>query len=101
MQKRLFHFFEVLVSPDASEKFSHYLCNWIFTNLCLFKDRHYFAGGYPNNAGPYPGSPEGLSRGDCLVIANFTDSLCFAFRTDNSGPPESIEVHTAEFFFSN
>ena len=86
----------MLLSPDTSEKFkSHYLCNWICTNLRLFKDRRYFTGGYPNNAGPYPGNPGGLSLDDCLVIANFTDALCFAFRTDNSGPPESIEVLAA------
>ena len=51
-----------------------------------------FSGGYPNNAGPNPSKPGGLSRDDCLVIGNFTDALCFAFRTDNSGPPESVQV---------
>lgn len=49
-------------------------------------------GGYPLNPGPDPAHPGGLSRKDCVVVENVTEALCFAFRTDNSGPPENIEV---------
>ena len=61
-------------------------------NLLRIINSKTIAGGYPNNAGPDPANPGGLSRGDCVVIDNFTDALCFAFRTDNSGPPQSVEV---------
>ncbi|XP_076436514.1 uncharacterized protein LOC143276017 [Babylonia areolata] len=50
-------------------------------------------GGYPDNPGTYPAKPGGLSWSDCLFapdVATFPEVLCFAFRTDNSGPPESI-----------
>ncbi len=49
-------------------------------------------GGYPENAGPSPAHPGGLSRKDCAIVYNFTDALCFAFRTDNSGPPVNVQV---------
>lgn len=48
-------------------------------------------GGYPNNPGPTPSQPGGLSRKDCAVVEGFKEALCFAFRTDNSGPPENME----------
>ena len=49
-------------------------------------------GGYPNDAGPDPAHPGGLSINDCVTIENFPKALCFAFRTDNSGPPLSVTV---------
>ena len=52
----------------------------------------YSLGGYPDNPGPNPANPGGLSRRDCVVIDGFADALCFAFRNDNSGPPTSVEV---------
>ncbi|CAH1791040.1 unnamed protein product [Owenia fusiformis] len=48
-------------------------------------------GGYPMNPGPNPANPGGLSKKDCHIIPNFKHVLCFAFRTDNSGPPESVQ----------
>ncbi|KAK3598273.1 hypothetical protein CHS0354_022590 [Potamilus streckersoni] len=48
-------------------------------------------GGYPLNPGPNPANPGGLSRDDCVTVQGFSKALCFAFRTDNSGPPESVE----------
>jgi len=61
-------------------------------------------GGYPNNPGPNPAHPDGLSRQDCAVVDGFKDALCFSFRIDNSGPPGSIgevlstyEILRAEF----
>jgi len=49
-------------------------------------------GGYPDNPGSSPSKPGGLSRRDCVVLDNFPHALCFAFRTDNSGPPANISV---------
>ncbi|XP_052801286.1 uncharacterized protein LOC128232002 [Mya arenaria] len=48
-------------------------------------------GGYPDNPGPSPSNPGGLSRDGCVTFEGFDTALCFAFRTDNSGPPESVE----------
>jgi hypothetical protein len=50
------------------------------------------AGGYPDDPGSNPAHPGGLSKKDCVVIDGFSEALCFAFRTDNSGPPENIQV---------
>ena len=48
--------------------------------------------GYPDNAGSDPLHPGGLSRDSCVTPPALPDSaLCWMFRTDNSGPPESIE----------
>ena len=50
------------------------------------------AGGYPENPGPDPAHPGGLSVDNCVTIEGFSKALCFAFRTDNSGPPLHISV---------
>ena len=50
------------------------------------------SGGYPNNPGPYPAKPGGLSAQDCVRLVGFDEVMCFAFRTDNSGPPENVQV---------
>ena len=53
------------------------------------------AGGYPDNPGVFPANPGGLSVADCLFaqdISAFPETLCFAFRTDNSGPPMNVSV---------
>ncbi|XP_048244901.1 uncharacterized protein LOC124124794 isoform X2 [Haliotis rufescens] len=47
-------------------------------------------GGYPLNPGPNPANPQGMSKENCVIVDGFTDVLCFAFRSDNSGPPQSI-----------
>ncbi|XP_046548130.1 uncharacterized protein LOC124258103 [Haliotis rubra] len=56
-----------------------------------FKDSEVIAmwhkGGYPGNPGPNATDPGGLSRDDCVIVKGFREALCFAFRTDNSGPP--------------
>ncbi|CAD5114874.1 DgyrCDS3907 [Dimorphilus gyrociliatus] len=69
--------------PDVPQIF-----NWKFNNHSVIATWH--KGGYPNNPGPNPANPGGLSREDCVVIPNFPEALCFAFRTDNSGPPINI-----------
>lgn len=55
--------------------------------------RELVAGGYPDDPGSDPAHPGGLSKRDCVVVDGLSEALCFAFRTDNSGPPESVEVH--------
>ena len=63
--------------------------------LCfLFVSLYVHSGGYPNNAGIYPNMPEGLSTKDCTLVPGMSDVLCFAFRTDNTGPPENIDVNS-------
>ena len=57
-----------------------------------FNFLYFYTGGYPENPGPNPANPGGLSADDCLTIENFSKALCFAFRTDNSGPPMSVTV---------
>lgn len=47
--------------------------------------------GYPGNVGPSPTNPGGLAAADCVSHPASAAVLCFAFRTDNSGPPTSVE----------
>ena len=56
-------------------------------------------GGYPDNPGASPADPRGLSRNDCAVLDNFPHALCFAFRTDNTGPPKNVAVCYARWLF--
>ena len=49
-------------------------------------------GGYPNNPGPNPKNPGGISLDDCTMVDGLDEALCFAFRTDNTGPPENIQA---------
>ena len=51
-----------------------------------------FSGGYPDDPGSIPADPRGLSRNDCAFVSGFNEALCFVFRTDNSGPPQSVQV---------
>ena len=51
--------------------------------------------GYPNNPGSDPVNCGGMCRSSCVTFPNFTHALCWAFRTDNSGPPmDANEVDT-------
>lgn len=54
-------------------------------------------GGYPNNPGNTPTAPGGMARSDCVVPRGFGRALCFAFRTDNHGPPESVDEVLTQF----
>lgn len=49
------------------------------------------AGGYPLNPGPNLVQAGGISNQDCTVAPRTGHALCFAFRTDNTGPPTSLE----------
>ncbi|ESO12098.1 hypothetical protein HELRODRAFT_158522 [Helobdella robusta] len=66
------------------------LFRWKYLNKSIVASFH--PGGYPNNPGPTPIDPRGLSRNDCIVLEGFKHALCFVFRTDNSGPPENVQV---------
>ena len=59
--------------------------------ICLYI-LFFILGGYPEVPGSSPSHPGGLSKNDCLVISGFTEALCFAFRSDNNGPPMNISV---------
>ena len=48
-------------------------------------------GGYPGNPGNDVKNAGGLSIMDCVIEEHSKQALAFAFRTDNSGPPESID----------
>ena len=49
------------------------------------------AGGYPLNPGSSLENAGGISIRDCTIAPNTSHALCFAFRTDNTGPPTSLE----------
>ncbi|WAR11643.1 hypothetical protein MAR_025823 [Mya arenaria] len=51
----------------------------------------YHPGGYPAGYGPSPFRPGGLSRKDCAVVKGLSHALCFAFRSDNQGPPQDYK----------
>ncbi|XP_067655022.1 uncharacterized protein [Haliotis asinina] len=56
--------------------------------------------GYPQNPGPNPANPGGLSADNCVIFPGLAEAMCFAFRTDNSGPPESVEEVLSNFEIS-
>ncbi|KAJ8302871.1 hypothetical protein KUTeg_019267 [Tegillarca granosa] len=62
---------------------------WEFQNKSVIGLWH--PGGYPDDPGTVPLKPGGLSKNDCTTFPGITHALCFAFRTDNSGPPKSIQ----------
>lgn len=50
--------------------------------------------GYPNNPGPDPANCGGMCASSCVTFASLSHALCWAFRTDNSGPPmDADEVY--------
>lgn len=51
----------------------------------------YHPRGYPNNYGSTPMSPGGLASRECAIVQGLDHALCFAFRTDNTGPPEDYK----------
>ena len=53
--------------------------------------------GYPNNPGPDPANCGGMCRSSCVTHPATTHALCWAFRTDNSGPPESTDEVFKQF----
>jgi hypothetical protein len=53
--------------------------------------------GYPNNPGPDPVNCGGMCRDSCVVFAGLPHALCWAFRTDNSGPPMDADEVFRQF----
>ncbi|XP_053402120.1 uncharacterized protein LOC123550399 isoform X2 [Mercenaria mercenaria] len=51
----------------------------------------YHPRGYPNQYGSTPMKPGGLSKKDCAMVPGLDHALCFAFRSDNDGPPVDFE----------
>ena len=49
------------------------------------------AGGYPLNPGSSLQHAGGISVRDCTVAPGTAHALCLAFRTDNTGPPTSLQ----------
>ena len=48
-------------------------------------------GGYPLNPGVDPAHPRGLAKDKCHSVDGLDEVLCFAFRTDNTGPPVNVQ----------
>ncbi|KAK6184178.1 hypothetical protein SNE40_006698 [Patella caerulea] len=71
-------------APPAVPK----IFNWKYKNTSLIAMWH--PGGYPNHPGIFPQMPGGLSAKDCVSFDGFDQALCFAFRSDNAGPPDSL-----------
>lgn len=49
-------------------------------------------GGYPDPPGKYPASAQGLSAKDCVTFEGLDEAMCYAFKSDNQGPPASMAV---------
>ncbi|KNC81776.1 hypothetical protein SARC_05922 [Sphaeroforma arctica JP610] len=56
----------------------------------------YHKHGYPDNPGPTPSQPGGLSRKDCLQIPGLAHVLCWGFKTDNTGSHTLADVFHVE-----
>jgi hypothetical protein len=46
---------------------------------------------YPWPPGPDPLNPGGLGVPSCVVVQGLKHAMCWVFRVDNAGPPESVE----------
>jgi hypothetical protein len=53
--------------------------------------------GYPAQWGPDPVHCGGMCRSSCVVVDGLAHAMCWAFRLDNSGPPESADEVLAQF----
>ncbi|KAK3087454.1 hypothetical protein FSP39_006109, partial [Pinctada imbricata] len=77
------------VNPSTSPPAVPNLFRWGYKDQEVLATWH--PGGYPLDPGPNPAHPGGLSKKDCVVVEGFDQALCFAFITDNRGPPKDIE----------
>jgi len=50
--------------------------------------------GYPDNP------PQGMQKDYCVTFPNLTHAMCWAFRTDNSGPPLSVQEVLDQFAYA-
>ncbi|XP_048776556.1 uncharacterized protein LOC125680826 isoform X2 [Ostrea edulis] len=76
------------VNPGSSPPAVPPLFRWSFEDDEVMATWH--PGGYPLKPGPNPAHPGGLSTKDCVVMKGFEHALCFAFISDNGGPPKDI-----------
>ncbi|XP_064635221.1 uncharacterized protein LOC135492603 isoform X2 [Lineus longissimus] len=72
-------------SPPAVPR----IFNWEYKGQRVLAMWH--PNGYPDNPGRNPNNPGGLSVDDCVTIDGFDEAMCFAFRSDNQGPPQSLQ----------
>eukprot|EP01060_Flectonema_neradi_P029461 TRINITY_DN4083_c0_g1_i1.p1 TRINITY_DN4083_c0_g1~~TRINITY_DN4083_c0_g1_i1.p1 ORF type:complete len:882 (+),score=208.03 TRINITY_DN4083_c0_g1_i1:95-2647(+) len=77
-------------TPTPPGWYPHKIFSWKHTDGSRILGLNH-AGGYPNDPGPSPQQCGGLCRDDCMIAEGFDEALCFAFRTDNSGPPPSVQ----------
>eukprot|EP00756_Hemistasia_phaeocysticola_P027509 Hpha_TRINITY_DN16121_c1_g8::TRINITY_DN16121_c1_g8_i1::g.4195::m.4195 len=77
-------------TPTPAGWYPHKMWRWQDTDGSTILGLNH-AGGYPSDPGPDAEHCEGLCRNDCMMADGFDEALCFAFRTDNSGPPESLQ----------
>jgi hypothetical protein len=52
---------------------------------------------YPWPPGPDPTNPGGLGVPSCVTLPGLRHALCWVFRIDNAGPPESVEEVLSAF----
>jgi hypothetical protein len=52
---------------------------------------------YPWPPGPDPLNPGGLGVPSCVVVPGLRHAMCWVFRVDNAGPPESVEEVLSAF----
>ena len=55
---------------------------------------------YPWPPGPDPLHPGGLGAPSCVVVPGLRHAMCWVFRVDNAGPPESVEEVLSAFSIS-
>jgi len=77
------------VNPGSAPPDVPKLFRWEYNNQSVLGLWH--PGGYPLNPGDSLANPGGLSYMDCVFSEADASVLAFAFRTDNTGPPMSIE----------
>ena len=77
------------VNPGSAPPAVPKIFSWQYNNESIVGMWH--AGGYPLDPGSNLQSAGGISIRDCTIAPSTTHALCFAFRTDNTGPPTSLE----------
>ena len=81
------------VNPGSAPPAVPSLFQWRYGTDSIIAMWH--AGGYPANPGDSISNAGGLSLQDCVIYKD--QALAFAFRTDNSGPPPSIQEITSYY----
>jgi len=77
------------VNPGSAPPDVPNLFQWEYNNQSVLGLWH--PGGYPLNPGDSLVNPGGLSYMDCVYSEAEASVLAFSFRTDNTGPPMSID----------